>query len=98
LPGAFNVVSLRENIEAGQQVESFAVDALVGGEWTQIAVGTTIGHRRLLPLPEPIAADDVRVRILSSRAEVPVELTVHSDPTVPLPGVEPGAEPSEGPE
>ncbi|MEV5960122.1 alpha-L-fucosidase [Kribbella sp. NPDC051952] len=97
LPGAFNVVSLRENIEAGQQVESFAVDALVGGEWTQIAGGTTIGHRRLLPLPESTTADDVRVRILSSRAEVPVELTVHHDPTVPLPGVEPGAGPSEGP-
>jgi alpha-L-fucosidase len=98
LPGSFNVISLRENIEAGQQVESFAVDAQVGGEWTQVALGTTIGHRRLLPVAERITATDVRVRILSTRADVAVELTVHYDPTVPLPGVEPGAEPSEGPE
>jgi len=97
LPATFNVVDLRENIEAGQQVESFAVDALIDGSWTEIARGTTIGHRRLLPLKEPIAASDVRLRILSSRAEVAVELSVHYDPTVPLPGVEPGAEPSESP-
>jgi alpha-L-fucosidase len=95
LPATFNVVDLRENIEAGQQIESFVVDALVDGSWTEVARGTTIGHRRLLPLNEPLRASDVRVRILSSRAEVGVEVSVHYDPTVPLPGVEPGAEPSE---
>jgi alpha-L-fucosidase len=80
LPATINVLDLRENIEAGQQVSEFAVDALIDGFWTEIASGTTIGHRRLLTLPAPIAPADVRVRILSSRAEVAVSLTVHFDP------------------
>lgn len=80
LPGAVNVLDLREDITAGQQVESFAVDGLVGGEWTEIARGTTIGHRRLLPLSAPLTVDDVRVRILSTRGEAAVELSVHFDP------------------
>lgn len=78
----FNVLSLRENIESGQQVESFAVDALIDGDWTEIATGTTIGHRRLLPLERPITATDVRLRILSTRATAEVTLSLHLDPTL----------------
>ena len=80
LPGRVNVLDLREDISRGQQVESFAVDALVDGSWQEIADGTTIGHRRLLTLPTPITPADVRVRVLSSRAEAEVSLTVHFDP------------------
>ncbi|TDW81306.1 alpha-L-fucosidase [Kribbella sp. VKM Ac-2566] len=80
LPGEVNVLDLREDITAGQQVESFAVDGFVDGEWTEIARGTTIGHRRLLPLSTPIHVDDVRVRILATRAEAAVSLAVHFDP------------------
>ncbi|WP_327638373.1 alpha-L-fucosidase [Kribbella sp. NBC_00482] len=82
LPGAVNVLDLREDITAGQQVESFAVDAFVDGGWSEIAHGTTIGHRRLLPLSEPLTVDDVRVRILAARGEAAVELSVHHDPTI----------------
>jgi alpha-L-fucosidase len=97
LPGEVNVLDLREDITAGQQVESFAVDALVDGAWTEIARGTTVGHRRLLTLDAPLACDDVRVRVLSARGEATVSLAVHYDPLlVPLPGVEPGTGPSEG--
>ncbi|TDW88399.1 alpha-L-fucosidase [Kribbella pratensis] len=80
LPGQVNVLDLREDITAGQQVESFAVDGFVDDEWTEIARGTTIGHRRLLPLSTPIHVDDVRVRILATRAEAAVSLAVHFDP------------------
>jgi alpha-L-fucosidase len=83
LPATINVIDVRENIEDGQQVESFAVDAMIDGSWTQIAEGTTVGHRRLLPLQEPITPTDVRIRILSSRAaDVSVGLSVHYDPTI----------------
>lgn len=82
LPATINVLGLREDIEAGQQVESFAVDALVEGSWREIARGTTIGHRRLLPLSEPLLVDDVRFRLLSARGEAAVELSVHYDPTI----------------
>jgi alpha-L-fucosidase len=80
LPGAINVLDLREDISGGQQVESFAVDALVDGSWTEIARGTTIGHRRLLTLDSPTTPDDVRVRVLSARGDADVSLTVHFDP------------------
>ncbi|MEU8226611.1 alpha-L-fucosidase [Kribbella sp. NPDC048915] len=82
LPGAINVISLREDIAAGQQVESFAVDALIDGTWTELAQGTTIGHRRLLALDTPITPADVRFRILSARAACRVTLSVHYDPTI----------------
>jgi alpha-L-fucosidase len=55
---------------------------LLDGEWTQIAAGTTIGHRRLLPLNEPITPTAVRLRILSARAETVADLSVHYDPTI----------------
>lgn len=82
LPGRLNVLDLRENIEQGQQVESFAVDALVDGSWQEIARGTTIGHRRLVPLETPIEVADVRLRILSARADTEVHLATHYDPTI----------------
>jgi alpha-L-fucosidase len=83
LPATINVIDVRENIEDGQQVESFAVDALIDGTWTQVAEGTTVGHRRLLPLQEPITPTDVRIRVLSSRAvDASVSLSVHYDPTI----------------
>ena len=83
LPSAINVVALSEDITQGQQVESFAVDASISGEWVEIATGTTIGHRRLVPLHEPVAPDAVRVRILSTRAETAVAVSAHFDPTLP---------------
>ena len=67
-------------LTAGQQVEAFAVDALVDGAWSEIARGTTIGHRRLLALDSPMTFDDARVRVLSARAEAAVSLAVHFDP------------------
>ena len=82
LPATVNVIDLREDISRGQQVESFAVDALLDGEWTQVAAGTTIGHRRLLPLNEPLSVSAVRLRILSSRAEATAALSLHYDPTI----------------
>lgn len=80
LPGSFNVLSLREDIAAGQQVESFAVDASIDGAWTEIAVGTTIGYRRLIPLDHSVTADAVRVRVLAKRGAADVAVTVHHDP------------------
>ncbi|MFF0265541.1 alpha-L-fucosidase [Kribbella sp. NPDC004536] len=82
LPGRVNVLDLREDIEQGQQIESFAVDAFTEGSWQEIATGTTIGHRRLLPLDKPLQLDDVRLRILSTRAETEVHLSTHYDPTI----------------
>ncbi len=68
-PATFSVVMLREDIARGQHVESFAVDAEAGGQWQEIATGTTIGARRLLPVPATTAGR-IRVRILAARGEL----------------------------
>ncbi len=66
-PVTFGTVGLQERIEDGQRVEQFVVEANVQGAWKQIAEGTTIGYKRLLKLPRPVTASEVRVRVLQSR-------------------------------
>ncbi|MET8469094.1 alpha-L-fucosidase [Streptomyces sp. NPDC006422] len=65
----FDRVAVREDIEHGQRVESFAVEAEIDGTWRRIATGTTIGHQRILPLDTPVTATRVRVKILAARGE-----------------------------
>jgi alpha-L-fucosidase len=66
-PTAVDHVVIGEAIELGQRVESFAISAEVGGEWREVARGTTIGHKRILRI-EPVEATAVRLEILSARA------------------------------
>ncbi|WP_405758797.1 alpha-L-fucosidase [Streptomyces sp. NBC_01420] len=68
-PYTFDRVAVREDIRHGQRVEKFAVEARVNGVWQRIAEGTTIGHERILPLPEAVTASAVRVKVLESRAK-----------------------------
>ncbi|MGN5634139.1 alpha-L-fucosidase [Streptomyces sp. AC154] len=68
-PYTFDRVAVREDFRHGQRVEKFAVEARIHGTWQRIADGTTIGHERILPLPEAVTASDVRVKVLESRAK-----------------------------
>ncbi|MFW6693675.1 alpha-L-fucosidase [Streptomyces sp. MAR4 CNX-425] len=70
-PQPFDRVRLAEDIRHGQRVERFAVEAAdpATGEWREIAAGTTIGAYRILPLPEPVTAERLRVRVDEARAE-----------------------------
>lgn len=61
-PIRFNVIGLREYLPLGQRVAGFAVDALVGGVWQEIARGTSIGSRRLIRTPD-VETPRVRLRI-----------------------------------
>jgi alpha-L-fucosidase len=61
-PTYFDRVVLQEPIRLGQRVSAFSVEARIQGEWTPVARGTTIGHKRILRLPG-IEADRVRVTI-----------------------------------
>ncbi|WP_301130374.1 alpha-L-fucosidase [Streptomyces cacaoi] len=79
-PYTFDRIALGEDIRKGQRVEGFTVEARTdeGGGWRKIASGTTVGHRRILALPEPVTARDVRVRITASRAKPHLEpVTLH---------------------
>ena len=59
-------VVLKEQIELSQRVERFAIDALVDGEWQQVAANTVIGHKRIMVLEE-VRTDALRIRILDAR-------------------------------
>ena len=58
---------LQEYIPLGQRVASFTVEAFAGGEWSEIARGTTIGYKRVLSFP-PLSADRLRITVTSSKA------------------------------
>ena len=46
----FNLIELREDISLGQRIYSFQVETEEDGNWTVLAEGTTIGHKRMLPV------------------------------------------------
>jgi len=87
-PVRVNVVSIQEHIASGQRVEKFAVDmwdqhrwAVGGSGWKEVATGTTIGHRKLIRIPEE-TTNRVRVRYLESRVRPTVsEIGLYLAPT-----------------
>ena len=65
-PAKFNLIRLREAIQLGQRIEAFEVDSWQNGAWSPIAQATSIGSCRLLPLENPVEAERMRLRIISS--------------------------------
>jgi alpha-L-fucosidase len=66
-PVAFERVVLQEPIALGQRIATFEVEAEQDGAWKRIAAGTTIGYKRILPVP-PTTASRVRVTVHDARA------------------------------
>jgi alpha-L-fucosidase len=62
-----NTLLLQEDIEQGQRVERFTVDALIDGTWQRLAEGTTIGYKRLLRFSD-CRAERIRVTINECRS------------------------------
>ncbi|HEX7573271.1 MAG TPA: discoidin domain-containing protein, partial [Bacteroidota bacterium] len=62
----FDRAMLQECSRVGQRVERFHLEAWTGGAWKPAAVGTTIGHKRLLRFP-PVTASRLRLVIDQSR-------------------------------
>ncbi len=52
----------------GQRVKEHALDAWIGGDWQEVAKGTTIGHKKILRFPS-ISTDRLRIRIIDSRLQ-----------------------------
>jgi alpha-L-fucosidase len=75
-PREIAIIDLRENIEQGQRVAAYQVEAMVNGAWREVARGTTIGYRRLHEVA-PISTSQLRVRI-SDAAEAPVPLEIRA--------------------
>ncbi|WP_143305259.1 alpha-L-fucosidase [Chitinophaga vietnamensis] len=66
-PVTFNRVVLREFIALGQRVQAFSVSIWDKGAWKEVAKETTIGHKRILRLPD-YTTTKVQVKILAAKA------------------------------
>lgn len=66
-PTEFNRFLVQEYIRLGQRVQAFTLEALVAGEWQEIAAQTTIGYKRILRLPNTTATQ-IRLHITQSKA------------------------------
>jgi alpha-L-fucosidase len=65
-PLSIDRIRIAEDISKGERVRAYTVEALVGGEWKQVAQGSAIGHKRLERFA-PVEAASMRVRITESR-------------------------------
>lgn len=66
-PTAFNRFLAQEYVRLGQRVKAFTVEALVDGEWQQVAQATTIGYKRILRFPT-VEATQLRLSITDSKS------------------------------
>jgi alpha-L-fucosidase len=66
-PTHFNRFLAQEYIRLGQRVKAFTVEALVDGNWKEVAKGTTIGYKRILRFPT-VKATQLRFIISDSKA------------------------------
>lgn len=66
-PTTFNRFLVQEYIPFGQRVKSFTLEALLDGNWKEIAKETTIGYKRILRFPS-VKATQVRLKITDSKS------------------------------
>ncbi|GIU73029.1 MAG: alpha-L-fucosidase [Bryobacteraceae bacterium] len=77
-PRRVDRVVLQEDLAHGQMVRRFRVEAQSGGQWREVARGTTIGHKRIL-IFGPLEAAALRVVIEASLGPVHLKpMTVYS--------------------
>ncbi len=65
-PVKFNRIVLQENIALGQRVKSFSIEAWKGNRFIEIARQTTMGHKRILHVPETTTTQ-IKIRILEAK-------------------------------
>lgn len=61
-------VTLQEYIRLGQRVKKFNIEAWKDNAWSVIAEATTIGHKRIIRLIQPVETRKLRINILDSEA------------------------------
>jgi len=62
-------IVLQEDIRYGQKISAFVVETQKDGAWTEVAGGTTVGHKRIVRFENPVGPGKVRVRVTESFAK-----------------------------
>ncbi|WP_073180126.1 alpha-L-fucosidase [Flagellimonas flava] len=70
-PMEINRLLVQEYIPLGQRINSFALSALIDGQWKHIDQQTTIGYKRILKF-ETIKAEKIKVDILDSKGPITI--------------------------
>jgi alpha-L-fucosidase len=79
-PTEFSVVSLREPIQLGQRIDTWALDSWQDSQWQEFATGTGIGARRLWR-GQSITSDKLRLRLINASASPAIsEVGVYLEP------------------
>ena len=60
-------VLLQEYIRLGQRVRTFNIEAWKDNSWQEVASATTIGHKRIIRLENPVETQKIRINIEDSR-------------------------------
>jgi len=60
-------ITIQEYIKSGQRVKIFNVEVWKNNSWVQVASGTTIGYKRILPLGEA-ETSKIRINITDAKA------------------------------
>jgi alpha-L-fucosidase len=61
-PQHIGLIDIREYLPLGQRIDGWAIDIQIGTEWHEVAVGASIGNRRLVQL-SAVQAHGVRLRV-----------------------------------
>ena len=65
-------IVLQEHIALGQRVREFVIEAKCADQWTDIARGTTVGYKRIIPLDTAVTTDELRIRFLDARGPLAI--------------------------
>ncbi|HLO81176.1 MAG TPA: alpha-L-fucosidase [Chitinophagaceae bacterium] len=64
-------IMICEDISYGQRVKKFKVQALVGGKWTNLIQGSSVGHKFIYELPAPLRTKKLRL-IIEDAFDTPI--------------------------
>jgi alpha-L-fucosidase len=67
-PQIVKYIVLQEYIRLGQRVGKFNIETWKDNSWQEIAVATTIGHKRIVRFDKPVETQKLRINIKDSRA------------------------------
>lgn len=93
-PVKFDKIALSEEVEDGQRIQQFSLEARSDGIWKALATGTTVGHKRIL-LIDDAEASEVRLMIHKSKGAPKIRSLQIYAPSAKIGKEEPGVIPRE---